>query len=174
MATFDVSQTDGEPVPSHPGQPFTGQVSEGTVEGIRNRFTELGYDYSESEIPGTDPVKLTGTLAYVRPDTKQVVVDSRLSDTEKSAALAHELGHIELGHVDSEPGEYTKHRGRMETEAESFAYMMLRERGASPDESEAFSPSYIAGWSGGDSKTITGAMDAAGKAFDSSAKAIWG
>lgn len=172
MAVFDVSQTDGEPLPEHPSKAFTGQVAAGTVEGLRSRVAELGYDYSEKEIVGTDPVGLHGTLAYVEPATKKVVVDSRLADPVKASALAHELGHIECGHVDSEPGEYQRHRGRMETEAEAFAYMMMRSRGADPQDCEAFSPGYIGGWSKGDTRTVQQALSAAGRAFTQSEEAI--
>lgn len=173
MAVFDVSQTDGEPLPEHPSRPFTGEVAAGTVEGMKARVAELGYTYGEKRIPGTDPEKLTGTLAYVRPSTKEVVVDERLSDPEKAAALAHELGHIECGHTEGEDAEqYSQHRGRMETEAEAFAYMMMRSRGAEPDDAEAFSPGYIAGWSKGDTRTVQKALDTAGRAFARSDEAI--
>lgn len=173
MPVFDVSQTDGEPMPEHPSRPFTGQVAEGTVEGMKARVAELGYDYSETEIPGTDPVKLKGTLAYVQPSTKQVVVDSRLAAPEKAAALAHELGHIECGHTEGDGvSEYRHHRGRMETEAEAFSYMMLRSRGADPKDAESFSPGYIGGWSKGDTRTVQQALDKAGRAFTKSDEAI--
>lgn len=173
MPVFDVTQTDGEPMPEHPSRPFTGQVAEGTVEGMRTRVEELGYSYSETEIPGTDPVKLSGTLAYVQPASKKLVVDSRLAAPEKAAALAHELGHIECGHTEGEGRDgYREHRGRMETEAEAFAYMMLRSRGAEPEDCASFSPGYIGGWSKGDSRTVQKALDTAGRAFAKSDEAI--
>lgn len=173
MATFDVSQTEGDPVPQSLAEPFTGKVAEGTVPAMKQRVTELGYECKEQVIPGCDPVKLTGTLAYVRPTTKELVVDERLTDEEKASALAHELGHIECGHTEGDIAEYHQHRGRMETEAEAFAYMMMRERGVEAKEAEAFAPGYIAGWSRGDSKTVTQALDRASKAFRTSRDAMW-
>lgn len=173
MPVFDVSRTDGEPLPEHPSREFTGEVATGTVEGMKSRVAELGYSYSETEIAGTDPVRLKGTLAYVEPASKKLVVDSRLSAPAKAAALAHELGHIECGHTDSDGmDEYRRHRGRMETEAEAFSYMMLRSRGAEPDDAAAFSPGYIAGWSKGETKTVQQALDKAGRAFAKADAAI--
>lgn len=172
VPVFDVSQTDGEPMPQHPSRPFTGEVAQGTVEGLRNRFTELGYGYEEKEIAGTDPATLSGTLAYVSPREKKVVVDSRLTAAQKSQAMAHELGHIECGHVDDDAEDYRTHRGRMETEAEAFGYMMMRSRGATPEDSAAFSPGYIGGWSKGEPKTVQKALDTAGRAFTRSDEAI--
>lgn len=176
MPVYDVSQTEGEPVPEHPSRPFTGQVAAGTVEGMKARVADLGYTYSEEKIPGCDPEKLTGTLAYVTYGTKQVVVDERLAPPEKAAALAHELGHIECGHLEeANDADRDLHRGRRETEAESFAYMMLRARGAEPEDAAAFAPGYIAGWSKGETRTIQQALDKSAKAFHTSHAAIdWG
>lgn len=164
-ATFDVSQTEGDPVPQHPSTSLSeGDVEAGTHEGLVARISANGYSYSEEEFAGTNVDTLSGHLGYTDPTSKKVVVDSRLNPTMKASVIAHELGHIEMGHVDDYE-EYKEHRGEKETEADSFAYMMMRHRGLDAAQSNSFSPGYIAGWSKGDTKTITKALDRSSKKF---------
>ncbi|PWJ25655.1 uncharacterized protein DUF955 [Branchiibius hedensis] len=166
VAVFEASQTEGEPIAQHPAKPFTGEVESGTSKALQDFVASRGFSYHEEEIAGCDPVNLTGTLAYVSPTSKKLVVDSRLSDTQKAQALAHEAGHIACGHCDGDAPDYASHRGQMESEAESFSYMVLRERGIDAAQPNSFSPGYVAGWSKGDPKAVTQALDKAGKAFN--------
>lgn len=165
-STFDVSMTEGDPVPQSPSQnmPEGTTIMEGTNEGLVARISEHGYAYEEREITGFDPKTMSGTQGYTDPRDMKVVVDNRLPPAEKSSVIAHELGHIEMGHV-KDLDEYREHRGRMETEADSFAYLMLRNRGVTAVQSESFSPGYIAGWAGKDTKKMTKAIDDASKKF---------
>lgn len=164
-AVFDVTQTDGDPVPQHPSRPAIGGTQE-MLDGMRDWVVSKGYSYEEKEIPGCDPVTLKGTMAYVEPRSKSVVVDSRLSVEQKVQAASHEIGHVACGHVDDDAADYTTHRGRMESEAEAFSYLLRREGGLSSSDCEAFSPGYIAGWSRGDTKTVTAAIDHAAKSYE--------
>uniref|UniRef100_UPI0032222063 ImmA/IrrE family metallo-endopeptidase n=1 Tax=Intrasporangium sp. TaxID=1925024 RepID=UPI0032222063 len=95
------------------------------------------------------------------PKSKRIVVDARLSEAQKASTIAHELGHVHCGHVDTDYSEYQRHRGQMETEAEAVAFMVCRRRGASPHQTEAFSPGYIAYWSKGDPSVMHRALDRA-------------
>lgn len=61
--------------------------------------------------------------------------------------MIHETAHIELGHIE-DMVEYVQHRGLMETEAESVAYVVA---GMLAIDTSAYSIGYIAGWS--DAKT---------------------
>lgn len=173
VPVFNVSQTDGAPLPEPPIRPATGEVSPGTLDGLRSRATAAGYAYEEKPIPGCDPTTGMGTLGYTDPKAKRIVVDARLSDAQKASTIAHELAHVHCGHVDGDHAEYLQHRGRMETEAEMTAYMVNRARGMSLASADAFSPGYIASWSRGDAAMVTGAMDKATKAFNKIMDGPW-
>jgi hypothetical protein len=75
---------------------------------------------------------------------RTVVVRADVSDAQACKTLAHELGHILLGH---ESGSHA--RGVAEVEAESVAYVVA---GAAGLASEAYSLAYVGGWARGDSQ----------------------
>ncbi|MGL5824012.1 MAG: ImmA/IrrE family metallo-endopeptidase, partial [Nocardioides sp.] len=102
-----------------------------------------------------------------------IVVDSRLSNAQKAAVIAHELGHVHCGHVDGDYSEYRKHRGQYETEAEMAGFLTMRSRGASKEQTDAFSPAYIAGWSRGDAKVMHAAVDKAVRAHNKILDGDW-
>lgn len=160
VAVFDASQTEGKPIPKNPIKlkAIGGEVDEGRIKDMVTLMEKRGYTYSEKEI-ASDPEAFRGTLAYVDPTTMQVVVDPRLSSANKAAAIAHELAHIELGHVNDGIGDYRAHRGQKETEAEALSYMLMRDMGTEPEDAAAFSPGYIASWSGGDKSLIKKSLD---------------
>lgn len=129
---------------------------------IASEIEARGFTYEESEIPGCNPEKQTGVQGYTN-ETK-VVIDSRLPLSAKIATASHELGHIACGHIEK-MDEYKKHRGRMETEADSFSYLLTRELGIDPKTVEAANAQYIVGWSKGDMKVVSQASNVALKAF---------
>lgn len=167
VPVFDVSQCEGPgtEMPEHPSKMVTGEVPPGTVSGLRSRIEKTGYSYSEKEIPEFDPATGKGPLGYTDPQSKEVVVDSRLSPAQKASTMAHELGHIKCGHCEPDKhAEYRVHRGEMEAEAETAAYMILRGRGMDAEKMKSFSPGYIAVWAQGDNEKITRAMNKGVKA----------
>jgi hypothetical protein len=64
--------------------------------------------------------------------------------------MIHETAHIVLGHTE-DTTEYVQHRGLLETEAESVAYIVAGIRGF---DTSAYSIGYIAGWSNGNTDLI--------------------
>lgn len=173
VPVFNISDTDGQPLPAPPSRPAAGAATPGTLDGLRDRVAAAGYTYSEEEIPGANPVTGEGTLGYTAPRSKQIVVDSRLDDAQKASTIAHELGHVHAGHVDGDYGEYQHHRGRMETEAEMTAYLVNRSRGMSRDQVDAFSPGYIAAWSHHDPALMHAAVDNAARAYRTIINGPW-
>ncbi|HEY5846142.1 MAG TPA: ImmA/IrrE family metallo-endopeptidase [Microlunatus sp.] len=173
VPVFNLSQTDGDPMPAAPLTTPEGDVSPGTLDGLRLRVAAAGYSYQEENIPGCDPATGRGTLGYTDPATRQIVVDQRLGPAQKASTIAHELAHVHCGHVDGDLEGYRRHRGRMETEAEMTAYLVNRARGMSRGSANAFSPGYIAGWSRGDPAVITAAMDSSTKAFNKIMSGDW-
>lgn len=171
VPVFNIDQTEGDPMPDSIVRHAEGEASAGTLEGLQERVRQAGYTYKVSVIDDYRDGK--GTLGYTDPRTKRIVVDHRLSDAQKASTIAHELGHVHCGHVDADYSEYLQHRGRMETEAESVAYMVNRARGMSRSQADSFSPGYIAGWSRGKPEVITGAMERATKAFNKIMDGPW-
>lgn len=173
VAVFNISDTHGKPLAKPPGGVIDGDATPGTYDGLRERVGQAGYSYSEEEIPGCRPATGEGTLGFTQPNPKRVVVDSRLSPVMKATVLAHELGHIHCGHMEAAPGEYQRHRGRMETEAEMTAYLVSRSRGIGRAEMNSLSAGYIAAWAKGDPKVMRGAMDTAVKAHKAIMDGAW-
>ena len=173
VPVFNITQTDGEPLPSSPVSAPPGDATPGTVDGLRSRVEKAGYSYREEEILGCNPRTGSGTLGYTTGHPKEVVVDARLNGAQKAAVLAHELGHVHCGHIDAGIQEYRAHRGRMETEAEMTAYLVSRARGMDRGAADAFAAGYIASWSKGDPGMIVAAMDRATKAFNTIMEGDW-
>ena len=172
VPVFNVSQTEGAPLPEAPLSPPAGGATPGTIEGLRARVAVAGYEYEETVIPGCIPDTGRGTLGYTDPASKKIVVDRRLSGAQKASTIAHELGHVHCGHVD-DLEEYRRHRGRQETEAEMTAYMVNRSRGMGRAAADSFSPGYIASWSRGKPEVVVAAMDRATKAFNTIMNGDW-
>jgi len=147
-------------------------VRPGVLTGLRDRVAAAGYTYREQELPDTRPENGTGTLGYTDP-ARKVIVDLRLSPHQKASVIAHERGHVRAGHVEAAPGEYQRHHGQMETEAEAVAYITCRKLGIDRESSEAFSPAYIAGWMEQKGADFQTALSRAVKAADTILDGDW-
>jgi hypothetical protein len=86
---------------------------------------------------------LTHASGYTDPEALRVILAEGISVEQSAKSLIHETAHIELHHVDSVE-EYRQHRGRIEVEAESVAYVVA---GLCGFDTSAYSIGYIAGWS---------------------------
>lgn len=165
VAVFDVTQTGGEPVPQNPVQlkENTQELNQEHVDDMKNQISNHGYSFREENLSDTDDPnkKHYGSTS---PTNKSVVVNSNLSEAEKHATIAHELSHIQLGHVD-DSSDYQQHRGQRETEAEALSYMLMRRGGVDKQDSEAFSPGYIAHWSQGSMSTVRESLNKVSKHF---------
>lgn len=76
---------------------------------------------------------------------REIAINPIAAHPEKT--LFHELGHVVLGHtVASSLGEYATHRGLMEFQAESTAYLSLNEVGRMDEETASHSRGYIRHW----------------------------
>ncbi|MQS17473.1 ImmA/IrrE family metallo-endopeptidase [Streptomyces kaniharaensis] len=115
---------------------------------------QLGYQVETGE---------TGTSrGWVDPDSRTVMISDRVTNAQAAVTLAHELaGHVGCGHLESDPDEYRHHRGRMETEAESVAYMVAARYGV---DSAVKSASYIGEWAGGSPKKVRKTLMETGEA----------
>ena len=137
---FDVSQTDGEPLPVVNPELLSGEAPETLFDGLAGEVDRAGFQLRRADCSPANG--LTDFLAHtvtVRPDC---------STAQATKTLAHELGHVllhdekpfrMLGGVDC--------RGLAEVEAESVAFLVCRTAGLSTDE---YSFPYVARWARGD------------------------
>jgi hypothetical protein len=133
VSVFDVTATDGPPLPERPeARLLTGQAPPGLWDALAHLVTEQGYGLSRGDCDGAN--------GWTRFDTRQVRVRDDLDDLAATKTLAHELGHILAGH-----GEHgvVDHRGVQEVEAESVAFMVLQAHGV---DASQYTFNYVVGW----------------------------
>jgi antirestriction protein ArdC len=147
LSVFDIAQTD--PVdpdtadPSTLAAPLTGTDDHGVIATLTAHLEADGWSVEHTE-PGQ------GRNGFTEPEGRRVVIGSHLSPEHGAKTLIHELAHIVLGHTD-DLTEYAEHRGLMETEAESVAYVVA---GLVGFDTAAYSIGYVAGWSDADTDLI--------------------
>jgi antirestriction protein ArdC len=138
---FDVTQTEGQPLPE-----FTAP----TLEGDAGSELWGGFAlFAESEgvsVSVVPPESLAReTMGYYSPSTKQIVV-AAMGQRQRTKTLAHELGH-HLARVDD--------RAENECIAEGIAYVACAHFGV--DTGERSFP-YVAGWAK-DRSVLKGVME---------------
>lgn len=143
LTVFDIGQTDLiDPDKGDPGTIttlLTGADDLGIVDALTTYLTSEGWAIERRPLPGS-------TNGLTRPDEMTVIVDSDLSPEAAAKTTIHECAHILLGHTE-DLAEYAEHRGLMETEAESVAYIVA---GMVGFDTSAYSVGYIAGWANAD------------------------
>lgn len=142
VSVFDVSQTDGEKLPTDGGARLVSETPpEGLQEDLENAIRKEGFTVSYEKLP-------PGLNGATSPNGTVVIRDD-LPEGARVKTLAHELGHIKAGHLQEMEKYHTGHggrRGAAECEAESIAYVVLRSNGMSPGVGKDYSFKYIAGW----------------------------
>ena len=146
LSVFDIAQTDpiegADPLPSDPTQQLTGDQDHGLIAPLSDHLESRGWTISREP--------LTRASGYTDPETLRVILAEGISVEQSAKTLIHETAHIELRHIDSVE-EYRQHRGRMEVEAESVAFVVA---GLCGFDTSAYSIGYIAGWSDEDVTVI--------------------
>jgi antirestriction protein ArdC len=138
VAVFDISQTDGPPIPA--ATAVDGHTPDGFREALIARITTAGYQLRYGDCrPACGVTRLSDHSVTILPDQPAA---------QDAVTLAHELGHIACGHLNA--GGYT-HRGAAEVEAESVAYILTTAAGM---DVAAASFDYIGTWAGGDQDLI--------------------
>lgn len=169
VPVFDVSQT--EPVwqdgpvftitpalpPTQSGPQTRGDAPAEMWEQLAEHAAHHGYTVERGDTGAAE--------GWTTPDPRTVRISDAVPQGHATVVLAHEVGHIECGHL-GQIAEYREHRGRMETEAESFAFMVAAYFGV---DSSVSSAPYIGGWAGQTpsevEKTVTATGTAVLKAF---------
>jgi len=143
---FDLAQTEGDPLPDVAPALLTGQAPAGLWNDLAGQVRGHGYALERGDCCGAN--------GYTDPTRRVVRVRDDIDDAHAVKTLAHELGHLEAGHVGDLPT-YATCRGRCEVEAESVAYVVVAAHGL---DAGGYSFAYVAGWAGGD---LTGVRQAA-------------
>ena len=159
LSVFDVSQTDGDPVPSLDYELPTGDGPAGMLDRLI-RWLE-GDGWSVRELP------LAGTMEGYTDHRRHIMAtEANLEPAARLMVLLHETAHALLHEDDAE---YVAHRGVCETEAESTAYVLAGLLGMDAD---ASSVSYVAGWARADRDVITAAATNVLRAVNTIAAAL--
>jgi len=155
---FALHQTEGDPLPEVAPALLTGQAPAGLWADLASQVAGYGYVLERGECAGAN--------GYTDPTRRVVRVRDDIDDAQAVKVLAHELGHLECGHVKDLPT-YLTCRGRCEVEAESVAYVVAAAHGL---DASGYTFAYVAGWAGGD---LTGVRQAA-ETVTKAARAILG
>lgn len=139
-STFDVSQTEGNPLP----EPV--KILEGSGEELRAAYAKIEkYNISRGLTVAREEIK-GGANGFFRRLNREIVVDSNLSDLQALKTLCHETAHSLLH--DNEEGDS---RSTKEVEAESVAFVVCHALGIN---SAQYSLGYVASWANGNAKII--------------------
>lgn len=143
---FDVSQTDGAPIPTLEPKELAGKVAlyEDMIKILREISpVPIRFD----NIPGS-------ARGYYSSTAKEIVIQSGMPEAQTVKTTIHEISHSLVHDRDlMRTGGEKKDASTRETEAESIAYVVLSHLGIgiAPDE---YSFPYIAGWAEGKEMTI--------------------
>jgi antirestriction protein ArdC len=138
---FDVSQTDGEPLPVSGPELLTGAAPERLWEGLVRLVESEGFVVERGDCHGAN--------GFTRFDECVVRVREDVDQAQAVKTLAHELGHIRADHGSRFHDTYRSSvhgRGVAEIEAESIAFLVTTMAGI---DCGGYSVPYVAAWSGG-------------------------
>lgn len=135
---FDVSQTEGPPLPDVTPRLLTGQAPVGLWDQLSQLAADDGYELRRDDCP-------PGVNGWTAPGEHVIVVAHGLEPAQAVKTLTHELAHVRANHADRFPRYAVDRRchGEAEVEAESVAYVVASHLGMQVD---AYSVPYIAGW----------------------------
>jgi len=149
---FALHQTEGTPLPDVAPALLTGQAPAGLWEDLAGQVSGYGYALERGDCCGAN--------GYTDPRRRVVRVRDDIDEAQAVKVLAHELGHLECGHVKDLPT-YLTCRGRCEVEAESVAYVVAAAHGL---DASGYTFAYVASWAGGDLTRIRQAAETVTKA----------
>ena len=139
VSTFDVSQTDGDPVPSLGIAELTG-----SVDGYKTLFDAVT---DVVPVPITFENIESGAKGYFHMEDNRIAVQEGMSEAQTLKTIIHEAAHQALHSKDAqEASSEKKSKNQKETEAESVAYVVCQHYGIDTSD---YSFGYVASWSEG-------------------------
>ena len=150
VSVFDLSQTDGKPIPELAAKELLSDV-EGYQDLIRAVEAISPVPIELEEIAGD-------SKGYYDREAKRIAVQENMSESQTLKTMIHEVAHSKLHSKEVEQDEQMrKDRNTKEVEAESVAYTVCQHFGIDTSD---YSFGYIAGWSSGrDTKELRSSMD---------------
>ena len=150
VSVFDLSQTDGKPIPELTAKELLSDV-EGYQDMIRAVEAISPVSIELEEIAGD-------SKGYYDREAKRIAVQENMSESQTLKTMIHEVAHSKLHSKEVEQDEQMrKDRNTKEVEAESIAYTVCQHFGVDTSD---YSFGYIAGWSSGrDTKELRASMD---------------
>ena len=150
VSVFDLSQTDGKPIPELTAKELLSDV-EGYQDMIRAVEAISPVPIELEEIAGD-------SKGYYDREAKRIAVQENMSESQTLKTMIHEVAHSKLHSKEVEQDEQMKKdRNTKEVEAESIAYTVCQHFGIDTSD---YSFGYIAGWSSGrDAKELRSSMD---------------
>ena len=153
VSVFDVSQTDGKPIPELEAQELLSAVEgyEDFVQALINvALVPIGFE----DIPGD-------SKGYFYTEEKRIAVQENMSESQTLKTMVHEVVHSMFHNKeinrDDLMEESVKDRNTKEVEAESVAYTVCQHFGINTSD---YSFGYIAGRSSGkDMKELKSSLD---------------
>lgn len=136
---FDLSQTDGKPIPD-PVQELSGEIDEEKLNVIFKavkKTTGIAPEYRN--ITG-------GAKGYYSPSSNSIIIKSGMSGEQVLKTVVHESAHCLLHDPDKKIVTVKSPRNEKEVQAESIAFIVCEKLGVDTSE---YSFPYIASWSEG-------------------------
>lgn len=153
VSVFDVSQTDGKPIPELEAQELLSTV-EGYEDFVQALMNVAPVPIGFEDIPGD-------SKGYFHTEEKRIAVQENMSESQTLKTMVHEVAHSMLHNKEINRDDLmeapAKDRNTKEVEAESVAYTVCQHFGI---ETSDYSFGYIAGWSSGkDMKELKSSLD---------------
>ena len=137
VSTFDVSQTEGEPLPTIGVDELTGNI-----EGYQTLFEAIK---SASPVPiGFEDIK-SGAKGYFHVEENRIAINSGMSEIQNVKTAIHEMAHAKLHNSEAQK-DNKQSKSSKEVEAESVAYTVCQHYGIDTSD---YSFAYVATWSQG-------------------------
>ncbi len=153
VSVFDVSQTDGKPIPELEAQELLSTV-EGYEDFVQALMNVAPVPIGFEDIPGD-------SKGYFHTEEKRIAVQENMSESQTLKTIVHEVAHSMLHNKEINRDDLmeapAKDRNTKEVEAESVAYTVCQHFGIDTSD---YSFGYIVGWSSGkDMKELKSSLD---------------
>ncbi len=144
VSVFDVSQTDGKPIPELETAELL-QTVEGYEDFVKALMEVAPVPIGFEDIPGE-------SKGYFHTEEKRIAVQENMSESQTLKTMVHEVAHSMLHNkeLNKDMDAPVKDRNTKEVEAESIAYTVCKHFGIDTSD---YSFGYIAGWSSGKEMT---------------------
>ena len=137
VSTFDISQTEGEPLPQIGVDELTGNI-----EGYKTLFEAIK---AASPVPiGFEDIA-SGAKGYFLTEENRIAINNGMSEIQNVKTAIHEMAHAKLHNTEAQK-DNKQSKSSKEVEAESVAYTVCQHYGIDTSD---YSFAYVATWSNG-------------------------